>query len=171
MEKCLMESVHALGKHFTSIRIMMCCRIIDRAEIRLFLLLAAFLFFGVIFSAANAAEKIEQPAHAPHASKVKQGLFEARNNLLTDNKKQDTIYACPMHPKVTSSEPGKCSICGMFLVAESQDDDGTHDHAMSHDVPSVQQDSEPELFWENKESQSLTQQQHKQHYANRANRP
>ena len=140
----------------------MCCRIIDGAEVRSFILLAAFLFFGLIFSSANAAEKIEQPAHAPHASKVNQGLIEARNNLLADNKKQDTIYACPMHPKVTSSEPGKCSICGMLLVAESQDDDVAHDHAMSHDVPPVQQDFQPELFWENKESQSLTHQQHPQ---------
>lgn len=27
----------------------------------------------------------------------------------------ETIYACPMHPEVTSEEPGRCSLCGMFL--------------------------------------------------------
>ena len=47
------------------------------------------------------------------------------------NKKQDVIYACPMHPEVSSYAPGKCSICGMFLVA--QDTSGRvhadHDHA------------------------------------------
>ena len=25
------------------------------------------------------------------------------------------VYACPMHPEVTSSEPGKCPKCGMVL--------------------------------------------------------
>lgn len=26
------------------------------------------------------------------------------------------IYTCPMHPQVTSTTPGVCSICGMTLV-------------------------------------------------------
>ena len=28
-----------------------------------------------------------------------------------------TIYTCPMHPKVVSDKKGKCSKCGMDLVA------------------------------------------------------
>lgn len=26
-----------------------------------------------------------------------------------------TIYKCPMHPEITSDQPGKCSKCGMDL--------------------------------------------------------
>jgi Cu(I)/Ag(I) efflux system membrane fusion protein/cobalt-zinc-cadmium efflux system membrane fusion protein len=27
----------------------------------------------------------------------------------------ETVYSCPMHPEITSHEPGSCPICGMFL--------------------------------------------------------
>jgi FtsP/CotA-like multicopper oxidase with cupredoxin domain len=29
----------------------------------------------------------------------------------------ETVYACPMHPEVTSNEPGTCPKCGMKLIA------------------------------------------------------
>ncbi len=46
-----------------------------------------------------------------------------------------TIYTCPMHPEVESTEPGSCPKCGMFLVpreetgteASAQDDDAGHE--------------------------------------------
>ncbi len=28
----------------------------------------------------------------------------------------ESVYTCPMHPKVRSKEPGQCPICGMALV-------------------------------------------------------
>ena len=35
---------------------------------------------------------------------------------MKDNQK----YSCPMHPEVVSSEPGKCTKCGMNLVLSSE---------------------------------------------------
>ena len=37
----------------------------------------------------------------------------------TGSKAVGAAYACPMHPKVTSNKPGKCSKCGMALVKKS----------------------------------------------------
>jgi hypothetical protein len=34
-------------------------------------------------------------------------------------------YTCPMHPEVTSAEPGKCPKCGMNLEKATA---GEHDH-------------------------------------------
>ena len=35
---------------------------------------------------------------------------------LKEVKKESKVYTCPMHPEVTSSQPGKCSKCGMELT-------------------------------------------------------
>lgn len=40
-----------------------------------------------------------------------------------------TMYICPMHPQITSDEPGTCPICGMDLVlANKMDDHEDMDH-------------------------------------------
>ncbi|HKO48887.1 MAG TPA: heavy metal-binding domain-containing protein [Polyangiaceae bacterium] len=31
---------------------------------------------------------------------------------------QSATYTCPMHPEVTSAQPGKCPKCGMILVSK-----------------------------------------------------
>jgi len=50
----------------------------------------------------------------------------------------ETIYTCPMHPEVQSTEPGKCPKCGMFLVAktDADADDNEHKHEASDEASS-----------------------------------
>lgn len=47
------------------------------------------------------------------------------------NKAQDEgkTYTCPMHPEVITHEPGRCPICGMFLVEK---EDGAKQMQMEH---------------------------------------
>ncbi len=66
-------------------------------------------------------------------------------------------YTCPMHPEVISDEPGKCPICGMFLVerevsgaAPAGDGDhkdhhgqGAHEHGKSAPAQAAQSDHSP----------------------------
>lgn len=48
----------------------------------------------------------------------------------------ETIYTCPMHPEVQSTEPGKCPKCGMFLVAKTDADDNEPKHEASDETSS-----------------------------------
>jgi len=44
-----------------------------------------------------------------------------------------TVYTCPMHPEIRSTEEGSCPKCGMFLVPEGETSGhGGHDHS-AHD--------------------------------------
>jgi uncharacterized protein with PIN domain len=52
-------------------------------------------------------EELEQ-IHGEHSHEQQQG-----NAML--NASPSGQYSCPMHPQIVSDEPGRCSICGMFL--------------------------------------------------------
>jgi len=50
---------------------------------------------------------------------------------------EGTVYSCPMHAEVRSTEEGKCPICGMFLkteayIAAGKDEGGEHDCCASN---------------------------------------
>lgn len=34
----------------------------------------------------------------------------------------EVVYTCPMHPEVTSNEPGQCPKCGMDLVKNAKNE-------------------------------------------------
>jgi len=53
------------------------------------------------------------PACAPVARSAASGLEADSTIAVTDD---DTAYMCPMHPDVTSSEPGVCPRCSMQFV-------------------------------------------------------
>jgi hypothetical protein len=40
--------------------------------------------------------------------------------VMDKKKMESTLYACPMHPDVTSDKPGKCSKCGMKLEKKTK---------------------------------------------------
>ncbi|MEW8281866.1 MAG: heavy metal-binding domain-containing protein, partial [Candidatus Thiodiazotropha taylori] len=58
---------------------------------------------------------------------------QAMDHADHEHEDHQTTYACPMHPNETSDKPGRCSICGMHLVAQTDTNHSGHDHqSMSH---------------------------------------
>ena len=45
--------------------------------------------------------------------------FDKLEEAAASSKAVGAVYACPMHRKVTSDQPGKCPKCGMALVKKS----------------------------------------------------
>jgi len=62
------------------------------------------------------------------------GCASHSNQTVKDSQHSDSMnmaYMCPMHPDVVSTQPGKCSKCGMMLVATqptTQPGTGGHVH-------------------------------------------
>ncbi|MCU7810591.1 MAG: efflux RND transporter periplasmic adaptor subunit [Candidatus Thiodiazotropha sp. (ex Notomyrtea botanica)] len=80
------------------------------------------------------------------------------------------LYVCPMHPNESSHEPGKCAICGMFLVENNvtsnnpatnkQHEAQSHIKAMQHttNMPhemGMTAKDKPKRYWENKQTTDM----------------
>jgi FtsP/CotA-like multicopper oxidase with cupredoxin domain len=80
-------------------------------------------------------------------------VFSASMPLLySDHTASPSSYVCPMHPEVTSSEPGTCPKCGMRLIAgdtaplPAHGDE--HHRIDEHHADSHQHDTGDGLEWE-----------------------
>lgn len=57
-----------------------------------------------------------------YASTAAQHNHETHSQHQQDAKAAEAHYYCPMHPQETSDQPGRCSICKMFLVKDDAKD-------------------------------------------------
>jgi FtsP/CotA-like multicopper oxidase with cupredoxin domain len=64
-------------------------------------------------------------------------LVAEMDDLTSPQATGSVVYACPMHPEVTSQEPGRCPKCGMKLLAADPVTQAAAGHdpaAMAHDA-------------------------------------
>ncbi len=71
------------------------------------LILSALLGLGVLVYSGCKKEQAKQETAAPAGDTSQAGM--KADSLLA------AVYACPMHPEITSDKPDKCSKCGMDL--------------------------------------------------------
>ncbi|WP_223418924.1 efflux RND transporter periplasmic adaptor subunit [Shewanella inventionis] len=50
----------------------------------------------------------------------------------TPHEQHQHAYYCPMHPEVTSNEPGSCPICGMFLIEKESNANDVEAKSVTH---------------------------------------
>ncbi len=105
-----------------------------------------FLALPLVFSIACDAEsetpappaaatpaKVDKP-HGDHHTKADAPAAHGHHG---DEAKTATtaMYACPMHPDITSDEPGDCSKCGMALKPQEAHDHSKHEHGEAKSAP------------------------------------
>ena len=120
------------------------------------------MFFLLVFFVYNAIAFAAEKTDATGLTQSEHQTNSLLERLEDKGQNQGIIYACPMHPEEISGEPGKCSICGMFLVAtEKNGDTDKHQGAMhEHNMQPMNKGDKPALFWESGDSQSVIKNQH-----------
>ncbi len=75
-----------------------------------------------------------------HSPANQQSQTQSLTDTATSQRADTPLYSCPMHPEETSQQPGRCSICGMFLVGQELADGHEKTQHIMHADP-VQNDS------------------------------
>jgi hypothetical protein len=78
-----------------------------------------FVSFVVIALLASCSSKEDR--HAAGGKNASETFVPSQTAIT-----QATVYACPMHPEVTSDKAGTCSVCGMNLALQAGDTSDTH---------------------------------------------
>lgn len=65
--------------------------------------------------------------HDAHGHKSKPAAVGGRNEAVPADF-AGSVYTCPMHPEIRSTEPGDCPKCNMHLVPEGENGDDGHAH-------------------------------------------
>jgi hypothetical protein len=68
----------------------------------------------------SAGEGSEQHAGHGHGA-ANMARTPSSTTMQAGSSGQSATYTCPMHPEVTSAQPGKCPKCGMNLVPKKAD--------------------------------------------------
>ena len=74
-------------------------------------------------SVSTGPAAIETAAGGDHGADTMRGMSST-----TKPATVPAAYVCPMHPQVTSNEPGKCPICSMKLKATGKPPAAPSDH-------------------------------------------
>ncbi|MDX1444449.1 MAG: efflux RND transporter periplasmic adaptor subunit [Gammaproteobacteria bacterium] len=79
----------------------------------------SLLVIGLLLVAMAAGYLVSQPGENSGDTAQASSQASSRESTREHAEKHlDPTYVCPMHPDVTSDEPGNCPICGMDLVVK-----------------------------------------------------
>jgi Cu(I)/Ag(I) efflux system membrane fusion protein len=59
-------------------------------------------------------------------------LIKVEENSHSEEKHQEVVYTCSMHPQIIKNEPGSCPICGMDLVKKVSGNQAVDNHSIEH---------------------------------------
>jgi len=105
------------------------------------------------------AQEPDRPPDKILAFVSKMPLLYGEEVAASSEEASASSYVCPMHPQITSSEPGTCPICGMKLVPAESAPAASHDAPESHDhgdglewedlMPEINRASDPtNMIWQ-----------------------
>lgn len=78
-------------------------------------LLVFFVLGGAVAACSPAPAPVAHAANDPSNPDAPEGT-SVLSSASSPTPAMDTVYVCPMHPDVTSKEPGECPKCHMKLV-------------------------------------------------------